>query len=906
MTEQHGASTASTAEQPGAFTEPAALHTLLRTKYQLPSARAGLVARPRLMDKLNQGTDHRLILISAPPGFGKTTLLAEWLACQPSETPRHVAWVALDETDNDPAQLLHYLIAALQQIDAHIGQTAHEFMHAPQMPPLSALLISLVSDMANAQPELFVALDDYHCVTNPEAHRITQFLLEHLPATAHLIISTREDPPLPLARLRARGESVEIRERDLRFTPDETAAFLGETMGLALTATTIEQLAARTEGWIAGLQLGALVLQEGVESGSMDKLAAGFTGNDRYIIDYLMSEVLDHQPPALRDFLVQTSILDQLTAGLCDAVTGRNDSRTLLEQLEQKNLFLMPLDHRREWYRYYRLFREFLRTQLAPTELPALHLYASAWYEAHGLRNEAIQHALAGARASGDWEPATRLIRAAAEEQFQSGAVMALRHWLGALPDSAIDGELATYRAWVGVVSGDVARAERDMLSAAQALGDRSSPLLGKLLTLQSVMAMGRQDHEQVIALAQRALEMLGEHEPRWRIIALWELAEAQERTRPIEQAIQSLRRSRADLRSQGNYLFAPAIDAFLASALNNHGQRREAIAICEQRLASPSGAGVPPVLNGMVITHLAQFLWEGNALEQAEGYARQAVAAAEQLGSPDLTVFALGCMALITYGRGQPDQAMALLQRAEAMAALETFSDSSWMRACKANLHLQRGEIDAVARWVEAENLHPDDEPTFLRSDALLMLARFLIVQQRFAEARGLLERLEHFVQTYGLRRYEISVHLLQALAAQVNGELGAARDYALQSLKIGVPEGYLRPFIDEDPRIRPVLAALRYMAPAFIDQVLALPSAEPAAIEQPMPRQQVLVEPLTEREQEILRLIGAGLSNAEIAQRLVIATGTVKRHLNNVYGKLGVESRTQAIARGRELGLI
>jgi LuxR family maltose regulon positive regulatory protein len=903
MTQPRDASGNSTAAQPTATPDFAALHTLLRTKYQAPAARAGAVARPRLTQKLNAGAQRRLILISAPPGFGKTTLLAEWLADTPS---RRVAWVTLDETDNDALQLLHYLIAALQQIDAHIGVTAQQFISAPQVPPLNALLVSLVSDLANSDQELLLVLDDYHCLISPAAQQVAQFLLEHLPPAVHLIIATREDPPLPLARLRARGESVEIRERDLRFTRDEAAAFLSQTMGLALDAPAVELLSTRTEGWVAGLQLGALVLQEGAEYGSADKLAASFTGNDRYVIDYLMSEVLDDQVEPLRTFLIQTAILDQLSAELCDAVTARADSRVLLEQLEQKNLFLIPLDHRREWYRYYRLFREFMRTQLNPADIATLHQRAADWYAAHGLKHEAIQHAFACARTSGQWEQVAGLIRDSADEQFQSGAVASLRTWLDALPEDIIDhdGELATYRAWARVMGGDITRAERDTANAARALGEAPSPALGKLLALQAVMAVGRRDHEQVIRLAQRALEMLGDREQRWRTIALWELAEAQERTRPIEQAIASLRRIRADLHLQGNYLFAPAIDAFLASALNNQGQRHEAIAVCEQRLAHQADLGnVPPVLSVMVITNLALLHWEGDELEQAEPYVRRAVDAAEQLGSPDLIAFALGCSALVAQARGQPEQALALLQRVESLSTYETFSDSSWLRACAAHIHLQRGELDAVARWATLEGFSADSEPSFLSMDALTMYARLLIHQGQMPEARRLLERLEQFSAARGLQRYQISVHLLQALAASENGEAGAARDYAVRSLKIGVPEGYVQRYRDEDPRIRAVLASVRYVAPAFIDQVLGTPT--PATISAPAPTQ-ALVEPLTEREIEILRLLDAGLANAEIARRLVIATGTVKRHLNNLYGKLGVESRTQAIARGRELGLL
>jgi LuxR family maltose regulon positive regulatory protein len=973
----------------------------------MPPLRAGAVARPRLIDRLDAGRAARLVLLSAPAGSGKTTLAAQWLG-RADGPPAIVAWVSLDEADNDPIQFLRYLLAALPQAHASRGAQAQELSRAPQAPAfardaghaatgapapasgsawpaggaLQALLVALVDEIDALGRELYLVLDDYHRITAPGIHGMVGTLVEHLPPAAHVVIATRADPPLPLPRLRARGQLTELRERDLRFTEDEAAAFLGGTLALSLPQRAVAALPARTEGWIAGLQLAALALEEDWEdAGSAEEFAAAFTGEDRHIIDYLMSEVLERQAGPARDFLLQTAILDRLTAGLCDAVTGRDDGAAMLQQLEAKNLFLVPLDHRREWYRYGRLFADFLRSRLDAAAAAPLHERAAAWCESHGLPGEAIRHALACAPRAAARQDAVRLIRAAAEGQFEGGTISALRVWLDALPAEAVlaDGELATYRAWCSAMAGDFAGAERYAAAAEPAAAGLGAPARGRLLALQAILAVGRQDHAQVIELAQRALPLFDAHagegqagEPGvphppatapspWRTVALWTLAEAQERTRPIDEAIASLRAIRAGALVAGERFFAPAIDSFLASALNNGGQRRAALAICEQALAgverparrrpqaaqqaregqegsggeapcaalpvgcttegagrAPGAEGAPdrrsgaasPPLSAMVLAQQALLYWEGDEIELAGELAGRALAQAERIGFPELLGLALGHAALIAEASGDTSRALAALGRARSLAAPAAFSDSGWLRAWQANIHLRHGDREQAALWAAAEGLAPGAEPTFLSAEPLLVYTRLLLAEDRLPETRLTLARLEELVDSRRLRRYQITVHLLSAFAADRAGEKSAARDLVVAALKIAAPEGYLRRFLEEDRRILELLVPVRYVAPGFVDRLLARAGAEPVGpgrIPSPgLARPILLCEPLTERELEVLRLVAAGLANAEIARRLSIANGTVKRHTNSIYGKLGVESRTRAIARAEELGLL
>ena len=403
------------------------------------------------------------------------------------------------------------------------------------MPPAPRLAVSLINDVTAASQPLTLVLDDYHLIHYPAVQQLVQFLLKNQPPLMHVALSTREDPPLPLPRLRARGQVTEVRERELRFTVKEAAAFLNQTMGLALSPETVAALETRTEGWIAGLQLAALALQEEPDETRAEAFVAAFTGDDRYVTDYLVSEVLERQPVATRDFLRQTAILDRLSAPLCDAVTGRQDSQAVLEQLDTANLFLIPLDRRREWYRYYRLFAQVLRATLDQETRAALHRRAARWYEAQGLPGHAVQHALAVAVASGDTAVAERLIKAAAEETIHEGGVLTLRGWLAALPDARVraDGALATYQGWVLVLTGEMARAEVYAQAAEAHLSQLDAPAQyrGKLLLLRCYFALDRNDYAEVVRLGTQALQVLAQDQAHWRVMALWTLAEAQERT---------------------------------------------------------------------------------------------------------------------------------------------------------------------------------------------------------------------------------------------------------------------------------------------------------------------------------------------------------------------------------------
>jgi LuxR family maltose regulon positive regulatory protein len=890
---------------------------LLTAKLYIPPPRPNLVPRPGLFQQMDEGLrlGRRLSLVSAPAGFGKTTLVAEWVCSLAHE----VAWISLDEGDNDLAQFLTYLIAALQQVEGKIGRAVQQMLLSPQLPPVQTLVAALINDIAAAGTALVLVLDDLHLVNLPDVHQVLDLFLERQPPTMHLVISTRQDPPLLLHQLRARGQVTEIRERDLRFTAAEAADFMQRTMGLCLSAEVVIALEARTEGWVTGLQLAAIAFQSqglGPQATArpedMEKVqdfVEAFAGDDRYVADYLIGEVLQRQPEAVRAFLRQTAILDRLTAPLCDAVTGREDSRAVLDRLDKKNLFLIPLDHRREWYRYHRLFAEVLQATLDRETLAPLHLRAASWHEAHGSMGQAIQHALAYASISGSWEGAERLIGLAAEETIHSGGLSALRSWLDALPDERLraNGELATYRGWVLALSGEMALAEEHATAAEDSLRRTGAPAeeWGKLLALRSFVAvLAHQDYGQAIELSASALEALGEDQLRWRIMALWAQAESQERTREITEAIATLREAQEALYILGSQVFAMPIDLFLASALHSNGRRCEALAVCEEALArySEEMRRSSPVV-GLIYSQLGMLHYEANQLDLARHYLERGVALGERLSLGGDLAFSYGYYAPVLHALGETDEALEFLEKAYQLALQTGLTDTDWSLARAANIHLQGGDLAAAGRWAEAAGLSPEDELQYVRIESHLVYGRLLLAQGRLSDARRWLGRLGAFARERGLVRWLLTVQILQALLAERSGDRAAARECLGQSLSIAVPQDYYRAFLDEAPQISALLRDVRQVAPSFIDRVLEYAGAAGSG---PVAAAQLLIEPLTGRELEVLGLIALGLSNRDIGERLFIATGTVKRHINNIYGKMGVRSRTQAIARARELGLL
>ncbi len=901
---------------------------LLTTKLYIPPVRPELVSRPRLTERLNAGLHRKLTLVSAPAGFGKTTLLSEWihsgvrsreyegrdgnvhktLPIPYSTLPTlRFAWLSLDEGDNDPARFLAYFVAALQTTRPDVGKSVSAALQSSQPPPIRAILTALINEIAAIPARFALVLDDYHLIGAQPIHDGVAFLLDHQPPNLHLVVASRMALPLPLARLRARGQVTEIREGDLRFTAEEAAAFLNQTMGLSLSLEIVKALESRTEGWIAGLQLAALALQKA--PGEAEAFIATFTGDNRYITDYLIAEVLQRQPEATRDFLRQTAILDRLTGPLCDAMTGREDSQAVLEQLEEANLFLIPLDHRREWYRYHHLFAEFLRATLDQEEQTLLHHRATRWYETHRFTSQAIRHALAHGSLSGDWEDAKRLIRLAAEATTFSGSVLTVRGWLDDLPDERVraDGELATYKSWVLALTGDMPLAEEYAAAADTRLRRAEAPAvnLGKLLALRSFIAVfGRRDYEGAIELAAGALQALAEDQPHWRIIALWAMAESQERTSNITEAIATLREAQRTGRAGDNQAFAATVELFLATGLHMHGQRRAAVAVCEEvieRYTDELGH-VSPV-TGPIFSRLGTLYYETNQLELARQHLNRGLALSEQLGLEGSIMLSRAFVAPTLCAQGETGAALEALQAAYQLAIQSGLADADWFLACEANIRLQQGDLPFVLRWAEAAGPSPDDAPQYLRIEQHLVYARLLLAQGRVAEARRWLARQARFLQKRGLHRQLLTVHILQSLVAEKLGKHRAACKFLIQALESAAPEDYFRAFLDEDARIIALLPDVRHVAPPFVARLL-----EYAGVSGPRRDSvsQPLIEPLSERELEVLDLIADGLSNREIAERLFIVVGTVKRHTNNIYGKLDVHSRTQAVAKATTLRLL
>jgi LuxR family maltose regulon positive regulatory protein len=875
---------------------------LLTTKLYIPLPYPSLVQRSHLIERLSAGLRRgcKLTLVSAPAGFGKTTLVTEWVVGD----AREVAWISLDEGDNDPVQFFAYLIAALQQVDGGIGQTVPQLLQSPQLPPLRSLVAPLINDVVAVGTPLTLVLDDYHFISSPAIHGAVGFLLEHQPPMMHVVISTREDVPelLPLPRLRARGQVTEVGKRDLCFSAEEIAAFFNRTLGLALSSEAVQALESRTEGWIAGLQLAALALREGQQDA--ETFISAFTGDERRVIDYLVAEVLQQQPQEVRDFLRRTAVLDRMTVSLCNTVTERDDGREMLDRLERANL-LISLDNGREWYRYHRLFAEALRATLTSEEEGALHRRAMGWYEVHGLVSRAIEHALAAHAV----DEAERLICLVAEETIQAGNILTVQRWLAALPDARVraDGYLALYQAWTLALTGELTQTE-GYIDAAEAhfrRTDAPDEAVGKLLVFRSFIAvLVQQEYEKGMEMAAEALRLLGDSQPRWRIIALWAMAESLERTQNITRAIETFCQARQAGQVLGEHVFAIVIEGALTKALNDHGERRRALAICREAIDRHTDGGKrPSLLTGHLFTWMGVLAYEANQLEQARAYHDRAIALNEQLGLEHDLTFSRGLAAQTLYTLGEVDAALAALRETYQNALQIGYADPGWFLAQEAHIRLREGDLLAALHWVQEAGLSPDDELEALDTTAYVVYGRLLLAQGRLADARRWLERLARFLEGNGLYRWLMSVRIQQALVAECSGQRVAARDYLTQAVETAAPEDYLRAFLDEDAQVLTMLCDVRAVAPAFVDRVLNY--AREVELEQEAASQS-LVEPLSEREVEVLGLIAAGLANREIAERLFIAVGTVKRHVNNIYGKLDVHSRTQAIAEARGLGII
>ncbi|MGI8910540.1 MAG: LuxR C-terminal-related transcriptional regulator [Rubrobacteraceae bacterium] len=892
---------------------------LVSTKLRPSQARPRLVARPRLIESLTREPGRKLTLLSAPAGFGKTTLLNKWLKGREGGES-FVAWLSLDEDDNDPVRFLSYLVAALRRIvEEEFGEGVLVALRSPEPPRLEVLTGALINELAGLPGEVAIILDDYHLIDSERVHGIVSFLLEHLPEGMHLVISSCVDPPLPLARLRARGEITELNAAELSFTRKEAAAFLKGVMGLDLSAEDVAKLEQRTEGWIAGLQLAALSMRDRKDvSGFIES----FSGSHRDVLDFLAEEVLERQPEDVREFLLRTSILGSLTGPLCDALTGRSDGQGMLERLERENLFVVALDDERRWYRYHHLFAEFLRGRLSresPERVGGLHLHASGWYEDNGLVAEAIGHALAAP----DHERAARLIEGGVEGAVERGEGTTALRWLEALPTEAKRRRprLFAEHAVALIITGRPDDAEpllKEAERAASGATDREDGrfLLGFASAVRSWRARLQGDAPEAVVLARLALSLLPDGGAPVRNYAAVRLGDALRAVGDLAAAGEAYREA-ADLgRSAGHTYGRLAGMVMHARVRAEQGRLREADEAFREalRLLTEGGFELSPAA-GVVHIGMADLRYERDDLDVAERGLERGVELVERAGDVSTLVWAYVTLSRAKRARGDEGEALEVAHKGERVARdsgadLQVAIAASWM----ARLRLARGDL-AEASAFEQERASKTGSAAAARVVDQITSARLLHARGRHHEALRLLEEPREAAEANGRTRDLTEILSLRALALWASNEKERAVSTLAEALALAAPEGYVRTFVDEGPPMATLLSeVLKTQQRGRPDSLRHVPARYPrkllAVLDQDAngatPSAAGLPEPLSERELEVLRLIASGKSNRRISSELFVSVGTVKTHINNLYRKLNAHSRTQAVARARELNLL
>jgi LuxR family maltose regulon positive regulatory protein len=868
------------------------MSAILTTKLQVPPLRSSLVPRPRLIARLNAGRNGKLVLVSAPAGYGKTTLVAEWLA-QCDAAALKAAWLSLDENDNDPVRFLAHLIAALRQIDPGLGEATLSMLQAPQPPPPEAVITALINDIASLPTSFVLTLDDYHVIRELGIHKQLDFLVEHQPPQLHLVVITREDPLLPLARLRARGQMVEIRQEDLRFTLEECADFLHRVMDLNLSPSDIASLERRTEGWIAGLQLAGLSMRG---RDDLPGFIEAFTGSSHYVLDYLVEEVFGRQPADVQDFLLKTSILDRFTAPLCDAVTQQTHSREMLQAFDQGNLFIVALDQSHTWYRYHRLFAELLRQRLRAVGTiseSALHRSACQWFTGEELFPEAIHHALAGE----DWGRAAELVSGQSVSMLGRGELITLLGWIKSLPDEAICArpELCRDYGWALTLTGRLDEADVYLKRAEEAARGNDA-LLGEILVAQAYNRRARGDNPQAIERARRALSLLPQADSLNRGLVALTLGLAYWSCGNLREAEQAfLETDQAAQQSNNPYARLTAL-TYLGIIQGIYGRLHRAEELC--RRVVELGGHAPPVAPACI--ELGALLYEWNDREAAARQVQMGIELSQRTGNRMIESDGYRTLASLLQAGGDPGAALTALEKMDQLALSHEVTPLTRLRnaACHVQVALAQGDFAGASRWAEQVTDAADGSLFYPRLG--LTSARLLLAQGRKNEAARELEGLYETARLAGWDSGMIEVRALQAMAAEPADALHFLED----ALRKAQPEGFIRTFTDKGEPMKALLERLKSEGgerkPYILTILAAFGGTVKASPSQPMN------EPMSERELEILRLLAEGLSNREIAERLVITVGTAKSHVHNILEKLGGNSRAQAVAKARELGLL
>jgi LuxR family transcriptional regulator, maltose regulon positive regulatory protein len=885
---------------------------LLETKFHLPTTHGRFIPRPRLTDQIARAAAATLTLVSAPAGFGKTTVMTE-LAARPDGA--RVAWLSLDPSDNDPTAFWAYVIEAVDRAVPGLGAGARTVL-AGGPATVDAAITTLLNGLAALDQDLVLVLDDAHVVESPVIHEQLVYLIEHLPARAHLVIGSRSDPPIALARLRARGGLVEIRASDLRFSADEAATYLS-AMGLALTPADVAALEVRTEGWIAALQLAALSLQGRADAPAF---IAAFAGNDRYIVDYLAEEVLRRQPRELRTFLLETSILSRFTAPLADAVTGRAGGAETIDALERGNLFVVALDDQRRWYRYHHLFGSVLQAQLAAEltdAVPVLHRRASDWFWEHGDRPAAIEHAFQG----GDLEHVADLVEISMTEMRRLRREPTLRRWQEAIPFEVMARRPVLAVGYAGVIlSANELEGVPELLTAAEervARGDfvvvdqaefRRLPATIELY--RAAVAKLRGDLEANVAHARRVLELVGEGDDLGRGGAETFLGLAYWGMGDLDQGYDWYAKGMASLERAGfvtDVVGASIVGADIRMAA---GRLTEAQRIYELGLARAMAG--PSPLRGAADMHtgLAEIAYQRGSLEEAQVQLDAGRRLGDELGFPREPYRWRVVRSRILQAQGDLDGALQLLAEAERLYLSEFSPDIHPVPAIRARLQIAQGRLLDGRAWAHHAGLQPTDDVTYEREFEYTTLARLLVAEATGTDAAelalstALLERLLRRAKTERRDGSRLEILAVVALARHAAGDAAGAFAALDEAIAIAQPEGYVRVFLDEGTPMARLLkaAARRSGAPAYLDSLVRSASLVP----EPSPARHGLVEPLSEREIDVLRLLRSDLDGPDIARELVVSLNTVRTHTKNIYAKLGVTSRRAAVRRAEELGLL
>lgn len=887
--------------EPPPVTDSPLLHTKLRTPVAIPT----LLTRPRLISQLSLHPNGYLTLLSAPAGFGKTTLALDWIQQQPYPA----AWLTLDEQDNDPILFWRYLVAAVKVVDARLGARAQAVLASPTRVSLETAVTLLINDLLTHLPpdaRLILVLDDFHWIHNAAIHQSLNYLLQHQPPQLHLMLLTRADPPLSLARLRVEGRLLELRAADLRLTPPEIAAFFSQKMALNIPETAVDLLAEQTEGWAAGLQLAALAALTLRQQGAADvaRLVQTLAGARQHIFAYLMEEVLRHQPAEERQFLQQTAVLPEFCPSLCTAVTGQPDAARLPAQLAAKNLFITPLDETGEWYRYHPLFAEMLRANLDEATQRECHRRAAAWFADHQYAQDAIRHA----QAAQDYALMADLLGQTYKTFLAHGLLVSVKNWFSAIPPTYQTPRIRLISAWARVYESNETELHQIVADiTAQFPGGKPDPALqGEMLAVQAIYASLYGHLAQAIALAQQALPLIAPTDYLSKAAAHHALGNAYRLQGDLNPALAAYAQARQEFDKLGRVFMAHLPLYRMAHIQVLQGRLHQALQTYETVRQHALAAGAEPVIaSGEIFGYLSDLYCEWNELEKAVAYAEQEIELA-QMGH-FLLALVDGYLKLAAAKAAQGEVSgarQALTLAMDTAVQLQSAPHSALVAMEQARHDLAWGNLAAAVAWAagyahqrQSGNcpLQPLDSQT-----AVVLMARIWLAQGHITPALDLLQEMLPTFETAGRIRLMVEAHILQALGWTAQAQPAAARQAITHALTLAQGEGYIRVFIENGATIVPLLTPIAQLFPDYVPQLLALLPPGGSSTNGH------LLDPLTERELEILRLIALGCSNYQVANQLVISVGTVKGHVNHILSKLDAQSRTQAVARARELHLL